>query len=249
MTTKLSVTSRDLRRLCAVADPSQLDGPGDLMPSSVLQSLAELVPCDAVTYQQGDPSRPSTVRVQELNPCSDPTNDDAEFAAFFWQRVWPTSGCDYPQRTGDFTTVHRISDFHSPREFGASPTAEFFRLTGMRCEVMMPLPPSGPIDHRIMLWRADSRDFTDRETLLLTLLRPHLAALQHSVTRRDSGAAGLTARQLDVLRLVAEGHTNLQIARRLFLSEGTVRRHLENVFDRLNVNSRMAAVATVFPQG
>ncbi len=54
-------------------------------------------------------------------------------------------------------------------------------------------------------------------------------------------------RQTDLLHLVAAGHTNAQIARRLGLSEGTVRPHLENIYERLQVSSRTAAVTRAFP--
>jgi DNA-binding NarL/FixJ family response regulator len=49
------------------------------------------------------------------------------------------------------------------------------------------------------------------------------------------------------LRLVAAGHTNRQIARPLGISEGTVRKHLENIYARLQVSSRTAAVTRAFP--
>jgi DNA-binding NarL/FixJ family response regulator len=53
----------------------------------------------------------------------------------------------------------------------------------------------------------------------------------------------LTPRELEVLKLIAEAYTNRQIADALVLSEHTVRRHLQNVFGRLGVSSRAAAVA------
>jgi DNA-binding NarL/FixJ family response regulator len=49
------------------------------------------------------------------------------------------------------------------------------------------------------------------------------------------------------LRLVAAGHTNAQIARRLGVTEGTVRIHLQNIYARLQVSSRTAAVTRAFP--
>jgi DNA-binding NarL/FixJ family response regulator len=55
--------------------------------------------------------------------------------------------------------------------------------------------------------------------------------------------AGLTGREVDVLRLVAEGLSNRQVAERLVVSEHTVHRHLANIYVRLGVSSRAAAVA------
>jgi LuxR family transcriptional regulator, maltose regulon positive regulatory protein len=57
--------------------------------------------------------------------------------------------------------------------------------------------------------------------------------------------AGLTSREIEVLRLVAEGLSNRQLAERLILSEHTVHRHLANVYAKLGVSSRAAAVALV----
>jgi DNA-binding NarL/FixJ family response regulator len=53
----------------------------------------------------------------------------------------------------------------------------------------------------------------------------------------------LTPRELDVLKLVAQGLSNPDIARRLFLSEHTVHRHLANILRKLNLSSRAAAAA------
>ena len=55
--------------------------------------------------------------------------------------------------------------------------------------------------------------------------------------------AGLTSRELEVLALVAGGHTNREIAAALFISPHTVRRHLQNIFRKLGVPSRAAATA------
>jgi DNA-binding CsgD family transcriptional regulator len=58
--------------------------------------------------------------------------------------------------------------------------------------------------------------------------------------------AGLTAREVEVLRLVATGQSNAQIAAALVLSEKTVARHLSNIFSKLDVGSRTAATAYAF---
>jgi DNA-binding NarL/FixJ family response regulator len=56
---------------------------------------------------------------------------------------------------------------------------------------------------------------------------------------------GLTAREQEILDLVAEGRTNAEIAERLWLSLGTVRKHLDNVYAKLGVHTRTAAAAFV----
>jgi DNA-binding NarL/FixJ family response regulator len=60
---------------------------------------------------------------------------------------------------------------------------------------------------------------------------------------------GLSARELEVLRLVAGGKTNREIAAVMVISEHTVSRHLQNIFRKLDVSSRAAATAFVFEHG
>jgi DNA-binding CsgD family transcriptional regulator len=60
---------------------------------------------------------------------------------------------------------------------------------------------------------------------------------------------GLTAREAEVLRLVAAGKSNRAIAGELVISEHTVARHVQNIFTKLNVSSRSAATAFAFERG
>ncbi|WP_067486803.1 response regulator [Actinomadura hibisca] len=62
-------------------------------------------------------------------------------------------------------------------------------------------------------------------------------------------AATLTPRELEVLRLVAEGMSNRQISKKLFLSETTIKTHLVHIYAKLDVDSRTAAVATATRRG
>jgi ATP/maltotriose-dependent transcriptional regulator MalT len=77
---------------------------------------------------------------------------------------------------------------------------------------------------------------------------PDLAVIE--AASREPAAAGrprgLTARELQVLRLVAAGKTNKAIGAELFLSEKTVDRHVSNIFDKLDVSSRAAATAYAY---
>ena len=64
----------------------------------------------------------------------------------------------------------------------------------------------------------------------------------------EPAPSGLTPRELEVLRLVASGRSNAQIAGELVLSEKTVARHLSSIFTKLDVHSRTAAAAYAYEQ-
>ncbi|HHT12021.1 MAG TPA: response regulator transcription factor [Propionibacterium sp.] len=69
------------------------------------------------------------------------------------------------------------------------------------------------------------------------------------VERMSKGVPTVSARELDVLRLVAEGLANREISRQLFISEGTVKTHLVHAFAKLDADSRTAAVAAARRHG
>lgn len=79
-------------------------------------------------------------------------------------------------------------------------------------------------------------------------------ALGPTVQRRLLGrlrapGISLTSRELDVLRLVAEGHSNERIARELVISAATVKTHLGHLYEKLGVRSRTRAVAVARERG
>jgi len=63
-----------------------------------------------------------------------------------------------------------------------------------------------------------------------------------STAEPDLPIPKLTARELEVLRLVARGHNNRQVAGELFISENTVKNHVRNILEKLQLHSRMEAV-------
>jgi DNA-binding NarL/FixJ family response regulator len=66
---------------------------------------------------------------------------------------------------------------------------------------------------------------------------------------RDGGREPPSEREMEVLRLVAGGATNREVAARLFVSEATVKSHLLHLYSKLGVNDRAAAVAAAYSQG
>jgi DNA-binding NarL/FixJ family response regulator len=79
--------------------------------------------------------------------------------------------------------------------------------------------------------------------------RVALSALGGGSGADEAPATGLSPRELEVLRLVASGKTNKEVAAGLQLSERTVDRHVANIFRKLNVATRAAATAMAYKQG
>jgi DNA-binding NarL/FixJ family response regulator len=84
----------------------------------------------------------------------------------------------------------------------------------------------------------------DRDTAALE--REAAADTLARLCGNDRPAHGLTARELEILRLVAGGRSNREIAASLVISDHTVRRHVQNTFAKLGVSSRAAATAFAY---
>ena len=270
MSTPVRASDRDLHALAAIVSQDRPDLPdGEGLPLSLLADLCDQIRCDKITLGRVNSARQADWLLQCIPALSDDELEasnafDASNALEFeerppewqhyWDCHWDCQTCSYPDRTGDFRSVVTIGDFYSARQWhGTGMYCDYYRPGGLEHELQLCLPdPVGlsaaPGQHlRLYLFRGPGPDFSERDRALLTLLRPHLHHAYLDAERRRHPVPQLTPRQTDLLRLLAAGHTNAQIARRLGLSEGTVRTHLENIYGRLQVNSRTAAVARAFP--
>jgi DNA-binding NarL/FixJ family response regulator len=79
---------------------------------------------------------------------------------------------------------------------------------------------------------------------LVAALAPH-----HDPSPQSSGLADLTDREVDVLRLVARGQSNAEIATSLGIGEATVKTHLSRVLAKLGLVSRTQAVVVAYESG
>jgi len=70
-----------------------------------------------------------------------------------------------------------------------------------------------------------------------------LARIFSDVENNITNTTDLTARELEVLKLISDGRTNQQIAEQLVIEIGTVKNHVHNILDKLNVSSRREAAA------
>jgi DNA-binding CsgD family transcriptional regulator len=212
-------------------------------PIPLLQQLCEIVSCDLLSACVIDLSGTLEAWDQEF-PTTDVTADPEAFRRHYWA----CEPCSYPDRTGDTHSVITISDFYSQREFHETGMyVEYLGPLGVEHEIIVSLPLGHERTVRLLFARGDGSDFSERDRAVLTLLRPHLDELLRQADSVRRGTPELTPRQWELLRLVAGGYTNAQIARRLVVSEATVRKHIENIFQRLDVTNRTAAVACAFP--
>jgi DNA-binding CsgD family transcriptional regulator len=84
---------------------------------------------------------------------------------------------------------------------------------------------------------------------LLHLLRPAQRSWPKRIERDLDGAPQVTKRELMVLRLLANGHSTREIATVINISPSTARKHVQNLFGKLDVHSRLAAVLVAFEKG
>jgi DNA-binding CsgD family transcriptional regulator len=147
--------------------------------------------------------------------------------------------------------ARKISDFLSARELHRLDYYDYvLRPFGIEHQLRLYLPAPAATSRAFYLNRqgADG-DFSRRDIDLLNLLRPFLVAFRERLELPPASAAGdehgLTAREQEVLDWVACGKTNQEIAALLIVSPHTVRSHLENIYEKLGVHCRTAAVAAV----
>lgn len=225
----------------------EVDGT-DPFPEHVLARLRELVPCDTVSYGDfdcdfdreghvwrtgvrfsGEPRAPVTPAIVEAH---------SRLARQYPYRPW----------SPEARRALRWSDLLSLREWHA---------LDLYWEVCRALDG----EYELELWLAtpdgvaggfgfDSfkRDFSERDKRVLDTLRPHLVQLwRNAAARRQESRslAALTPREREILLWVARGKSNREIAAVLYLAPGTIRKHLDNVYDKLGVSNRAGAVGHV----
>ena len=214
-----------------------------LRADGVAEALLRVLPAEVATLNDLDVRRQQAVSVELFD-------HDAPEEPFerFWDHFPGSLTCSYTERDRRLRQeVMRTDDFHSDRQWHSTGMyTDCLRPCGVDQELIMPLPAPPGMCRRLVFFRSPGRRFSGAERGAAVLLQPHIAEALRLHARR-AAAQLLTARQLQLLQLVAAGHDNAAIARQLVLSRTTVRKHLENAYARLGVTSRTAATAQVFP--
>ena len=236
----------------AVADEGTMP-----FPANLLAGLRRVVRCEAVSYLEWSP--------QELLEFSLAADDPGSIFPV-WD-AYPRVRHDDPLAGGAshgnplparewLERALAISDFISDREFRRRGLyAEVCRPLGVRA-VMKVFLPVGEATGASLVFDTTRSRFTETDRLTLERLVPHLEQLRRNALARrtypaliDSTATArtkllrLTPRERVVLARAAAGETTTAIAHALFVSPGTIRKHLEHIFDKLEVHTRTQAAA------
>jgi DNA-binding CsgD family transcriptional regulator len=245
----------DLRRISRfVGAALDYDADAPFVPP-LLEELRALIPADAISFSELD--RVAQVGLGYVSIGEE--DHEGAPAEVYWnlRHEYPT--CSHHDLTGDWR-ARRLSDLISrPQLHRRGIYCEWLRPWGVEYELSAGLESPQTHTKVFIFVRGNGSDFSERDREVLDALRPWLARLyslaherrrlRQALARLDVAAEGevaalpLTARERQVLELVGEGMTNAQVAQSLWLSPGTVRRHLENAFAKLGVHTRTAAVA------
>ena len=238
-----TLTARDAAALLDIAHEGVAASGTEPFPPSVLRSLARLIPSDAcVGYQEADVTGRFRV-VEQVEIIGEPSTAAVEEA-------FRALGHQNPLRCrlrAQERRALRLSDFMTATERRRLDYyAEVWRPHGIEdaLRLWLPAPPGRA---RSVYLERGGRNYTKRDKTLFELLRPHFIRIRGArETRRHANRLSqLTEREAEVLGWVADGRTNHQIASTLSISPHTVRKHLENIFEKLGVHTRTAAVAHV----
>ncbi|SDY56186.1 regulatory protein, luxR family [Modestobacter sp. DSM 44400] len=249
MTTTSELGAADFDLLVEVIEEAHVDDPGEAMPWALLEGLLRLVPCDLeVTYQHHVFQTQRTSCLQGAasgggreGPGAHEAPADDPFWEYWWQGL-----CSWPQRSGDLRRVIHTGDFFpTERQRLADPISEI--LPELKAAMIVSLPAAPGEARRVCFMRSSGPGFTERDRQVAALLRPHLQEIWLDAERRRAGVPRLTDREWQVLVLAAAGVSYAAIGEQLFISVGTVRKHMEHIRERLGVHSIAAAAARALP--
>lgn len=248
MTTVARIGPVDLDRALAVVLEAVSHHGEQPFENATAARLLELVPADRCGYFEyafrGDGS---CDEVTNLYAAEEPAFDFGwtEEVKALAEDHWPLHD---PPWWGTRTAV-TLSDCLTRRQQVCNPWyQEVMRPRWAEHEIKVWLPsPRGVIRGFFFVRGPDCPDFSPRDRAVLTVLAPHLGQIREAWERHRK-PPGLTPREAEILQLVRSGLSNKEIAGHLVVSTGTVRTHLKNIFEKLGVHSRTAAVAAAYGQ-
>lgn len=236
----MRLSPRDLdRALAVVAEAAATTGAQPFEPP-VIERLLELIPSDRGGYFEYHRCEGDIYKVELPFVLDMGWGTDCTISRWKW---WPLRDSLWD----DEEQAVKFGDLLGRRQRLGNPWyVDVMRPRSIEHELKLRLPSPPHFVRGLWVSRGpDSRDFDERDRAVLTVLRPYLAAARERWELQRPPAL-LTQRETEILGLIREGLTNREVAARLVISAGTVRSHLENIFEKLDVHTRTAALARAF---
>ena len=151
-------------------------------------------------------------------------------------RMPERSGIEATAQISDLLPARQDPDAHDQRRGGDLYDAIKAGASGY---LLKEIPIEEVADAIRSVWAGQSRISPSMASKLLT----EFAAISKATEERPQmPAPRLTEREMEVLKLVAQGLNNRDIAKKLYISENTVKNHIRNILEKLHLHSRMEAV-------
>lgn len=238
------MNTRAVRALLGlIADAGSLESV-ETYHGELLSAMAAVFPCEVVVFNEFRVGRADRSQGMPTVTCtSSPPLEPRDAIPPALLGAFLRHMTDHPlirlHAAGDLS-AYRLSDTTSMRRFRRAPIyGEFFGPAAIGHQLTLGLEAT-PRRLAGMWFNRARGDFSDDDLLVAELLRPRLHAAEVAV-RRAAARAALTAREREVLDIVAAGATNAAVAEALVVSPATVKTHLDNIYAKLGVGSRVAA--------
>jgi DNA-binding CsgD family transcriptional regulator len=225
-------------------------------PEPVVEALRRVVPCDTVAYRAWGRDK----KIVDGSYAADDLADRLPFWLSYWYfRNDDPHPSEPATRKGDRPPVSAPDRMARPLVLTDAINRRRFWQTGLYFELMRPFSvrdvmklflPRGGGGGSVFVFDSSSRGgFSDDDRTGLRRLAPALVQFQRNARLRsrqfpaEDSLTLLTPRELTVLARVSAGETNAEIASALVIGESTVRKHLEHVYEKLDVPNRAGAAA------
>ena len=240
-----TVSIRDLgqiSRFLEAVRAAPLESNGSI-PPPVLRALGALIPADLVESFEIRRSDRAVIAdsfawdvlapPRDVDAALDRMGEQNPLGAFKWG---PADGPLRLSRVIGRRDLRRLDFYHG-----------YLRPLRVRDQLKIWLEATKDSSRCVLLQRTES-EFSDRDAVVLSVVHEHLARMrvrsrEGDRRRRLLSDASLTTREAQVLTWAVTGRTNRELGDVLFISEATVRKHLERAYAKLGVRNRTEAIA------
>jgi DNA-binding CsgD family transcriptional regulator len=231
----------------------------DVLQRGIVDRLSTLIPHRACFFDLCRTDAGHTSRPEYFNSVADVLSDEA-LASYY--DTYAAQDYTTWSFNPEYPVAYRDLDLIDPAVRDRAPIyLEWMKPLGLYYGMGCTIVGSGLLYGSVTLFNGpDDGDFSDADLRVLTELSHHLSthfallwphgydeeAFRQTTLEELAAEHAITGREREVLALLAQGRTNRQIAEELFLSESTVKKHVNAIYRKLGVSNRMQLAKAVW---